>query len=110
GSAPSRRGPLEMPRRLHAFLPTFHERQCIVRVLQHDHAGAALSDGANGYCRISTSGSEVAGIRSQVVASLSEKRQLPPRPVSSIPSLSSRQVESPMSATDASQPGLTVIL
>src|SRR6516165_2109431 len=62
------------------------------------------------YCRISTSGSEVAGIRSQVVASLSEKRQLPPRPLSSSPSLSSRQVESPMSATDASQPGLTAIL
>src|SRR2546430_4969315 len=62
------------------------------------------------YCRISTSGSEVAGIRSQVVASLSEKRQLLPRPLSSNPSPSSRQVESPISATDVSQPGLTVIL
>src|SRR5260370_32972062 len=62
------------------------------------------------YCRISTSGSEVAGIRSQVVASLSEKRQLPPRPLRRSPSLSSLQVESPMSATEASQPGLTPIL
>ena len=61
-------------------------------------------------CRISTNGSELAGTRSQVVASLSEKRQLPPRPVSSSPSLSSRQVDSSMSATEASQPGLTMTL
>src|SRR5262245_16196719 len=62
------------------------------------------------YCRISTNGSELAGMRSQVVASLSEKRQLPPRPVSSSPSGSSRQVDSSIPATDESQPGLTMIL
>ena len=72
---------------------------------------ASWSARARAYsCRISTNGSELAGTRSQVVASLSEKRQLPPRPVSSSPSLSSRQVDSSMSATEASQPGLTMTL
>src|SRR5262249_58914540 len=80
-------------------------------------SGLSLSGGKTGqqragacYCRISTNGSELAGTRSQVVTSLSEKRQLPPRPVSSSPSRSSRQVDSSTPATDASHPGFSVIL
>jgi hypothetical protein len=49
-------------------------------------------------------------MRSQLVASLSEKRHLPLLPLSSSPSASSRQVVKPTPATAASQPGLTTIL
>jgi hypothetical protein len=65
---------------------------------------------AGGYCRISTTGSALGGIRSQVVASLSEKRQVPPRPLSTNSAWLSRQVVRPSPAMDASQPGFTVIL
>src|SRR5882724_137420 len=62
------------------------------------------------YCRISTTGSALGGMRSQVVASLSEKRQVPPRPLSTSSAWLSRQVARPSSAIEASQPGFTVIL
>src|SRR5258705_5454832 len=61
------------------------------------------------HCRISSSGSVLGGMRSQVVLSLSEKRKAPLRPESTSSSRSSRQVERPMPAIEASQPGFTVI-
>jgi hypothetical protein len=51
------------------------ERPHIMMIGKNDRA-------VGGYCRISTIGSALGGKRSQVVASLSEKRQMPPRPMS----------------------------
>jgi hypothetical protein len=53
------------------------------RLRQHSAMGRREDARAiSRYCRISTIGSALGGKRSQVVASLSEKRQMPPRPMS----------------------------
>jgi hypothetical protein len=68
-----------------------------------------LPDDRHRYCRISTIGSLLGGIRSQTVASLSENRQVAPRPLSRSSLLSSRQLEKPSAAIAGAQPGLIVM-
>ena len=46
----------------------------------HDRAGGIARGHPHGHCRIMSSGSVLGGMRSQVVGSLSAKRQVPARP------------------------------
>ena len=81
-------------------------------LIEHITQTRALTAGKvpGNYCRISNIGSVLGGMRSQTVASLSENRQVAPRPTSRRSFISSRQAVSPRPLMAAAQPGLTTIL